>query len=185
MNVLRSAGLMVGAVVAVALAGCAASGPSAVPATPSRSAGVPSPVASPVDTAAEAREHVLAAYRGMWDDYVAASRTADYTAKQLERHASGDALALLVNGLRLNHRNGTVVIGAPSFAPKITRLTDARATISDCADGTNSRTVRKDTGEPANDFGGGSGRHKVDATLTKNGVTWRVTRLRIWETGSC
>jgi hypothetical protein len=60
----------------------------------------------------------LAAYRGMWSDFVVAARTSDYRSKTLGPHVTGDALAMIVQSLARDKKAGgsTAGCGARSCA---------------------------------------------------------------------
>lgn len=88
-------------VVLVLVAGCSVGAPPDDTAPPS-SAAAPSPQqASPTPTpSAEdlAGQVALAAYRGMWADFVTAGTTSDWRSPDLGRHATGVALTNLSRG---------------------------------------------------------------------------------------
>ncbi len=80
------------------------------------------PTLAPSSAPASGNPRALArqAYLGMWQAFVAASRTADYQSASLAHYAAGDALSLLMRGLYQNYRNGIVTRGRPSFHPDVT-----------------------------------------------------------------
>jgi hypothetical protein len=148
----------------------------------------PPPARMSVAPSASAHDQARFAYVSMWRDVTAASRTSDYRSPRLSLHAVGDALALMVHGLKLDREQGLISLGAPVFNPVISQLAPqnqpTKAVIRDCVSDTNWRLVDVKTGDPATK-GSTPGWHKVDATVTKQRLTWRVTKLRIWETGTC
>ena len=105
----------------------------------------------PGGTAAAGDPQALArqAYLGMWQAFVAASRTADYQYPSLDHYAAGAALNLLIQSLYQNYRAGIVTRGQPSFDPVVTMTKTpagtAEAKVSDCADD----TTRLPTTSPA------------------------------------
>lgn len=60
-----------------------------------------------------------------------------------------------------------------------------KAVVRDCVSDERWLRVDKKSGKNATDFESKPGWHKVDATVVKKGLSWKVTKLRIWETGSC
>lgn len=130
------------------------------------------------------RAQALAAYTGMLRDFATASRTSNYESPMLERHASGDALALIRQTLRLESEDGIVGRGAPVPDPRIVSAGRGGSSfkVRDCADATNWLRYTKD-GKPANDEPGG--KHRIDAKVTQTATGWKVTELHIRGVGTC
>ena len=145
-------------------------------------------VSAPASTAAAGDPQALArqAYLGMWQAFVAASRTADYQYPSLDRYAAGAALELLIQGLYQDYRAGIVTRGQPSFDPVVTMtktsLGTAEAKVSDCADDTHAVTYYK-SGQLAP--GDPPGRHEVSAQVQPFDGTWKVTYLVVDKAGTC
>lgn len=165
-------------------AGCTPSTPAphhAARPTPPVSAAA-SPTGVPESPQAQARQ----AYLGMWQAYVAASKTADYQSPTLARYAAGGALSLLTHGLYQNYQDGIVTRGQPSFRPDVTITSpgssSAQANVTDCAD--SSAWVNYTTsGKQAP--GESRGRQQVYARLQPYFGTWKVTYLVVEKVGTC
>jgi hypothetical protein len=112
-------------------------------------------VSAPGSTAAAGDPRVLArqAYLGMWQAFVAASRTADYQYPSLDRYAAGAALVLLIRGLYQDHQAGIVPRGAPSHSVAVTMTKTsagtAEAKVTDCSDDASAAAYYKKSGKPA------------------------------------
>ncbi|MGP0028934.1 MAG: hypothetical protein ACLPVF_00325, partial [Acidimicrobiales bacterium] len=128
----------------------------------------------------------LAAYRGMWEDMVIASRTSDYQSPLLPQHATGEALSVLVQGLAKNQEMGIVTKGEPTFHPQITSLspttTPIEATIADCVNDSNWLEY-KSLGGLLNMTPGG--RHDAMAIVVKTNQGWKVSQLAVQAVGTC
>ena len=168
---------------AAGLAGCVSGAPgSQSTALPDRT------VSAPASTAATGDQRELArqAYLGMWQAFVAASRTADYQSASLAHYAAGDALSLLTRGLYQNHRNGIVTRGRPSFHPDVTIASSNgaafQATVVDCADSSHWVDYYK-SGKPAP--GEAQGRQRIHARLRPFDGEWKVTYLVVEKVGTC
>jgi hypothetical protein len=166
------------------VAGCgpgpAASGPSASPDYPPASAVTSTAAGSPLVLARQA-------YLGMWQAFVAASRTADYQSPQLDHYAAGQALTLLVRGLYQSSMEGIVTCGEPAFDPVVTITSTsagepAQARVIDCADSASWLDYYK-SGKPAP--GAPPGRQRVYASLETFYGTWKVTTLVVEKEGTC
>jgi hypothetical protein len=146
----------------------------------------PSPSAnSPVD---QAKQDALAAYRGMWQDFVVAGRTSDWQSSALGDHATGLALQNLSKGLYSDHYKGLVTKGEPILNPSVSSAEPADAptkiVVTDCGDSTNWLKYRKDTGEPADNEAGG--RRLINAIVEKQSDgSWKVSDYGVHEVGSC
>jgi hypothetical protein len=175
---LAVAGCCAMAVLAACAPGAASSRPSASPDYP------PVPAASTSgDPVVLARQ----AYLGMWQAFVAASRTADYQSPALDRYAAGAALTLLTRGLYQDYKAGIVTRGQPTFDPvaSLTGTTKGRPAevkVTDCANDTHAITYYK-SGRPAP--GEPPGRHEVYARVQPFDGVWKVTYLVVEKAGTC
>ncbi|WP_086820247.1 hypothetical protein [Allokutzneria sp. NRRL B-24872] len=176
------------AVALLALAACnsgtpSPSAPSRAPTAPPQSA-APTTRSSPEDAAKAAS---VAAYLGMWRDFVAAAATADWQSPTLGRHATGTALSTLSRGLYADHYNGLISKGAPTHNAEVssvdTQSNPTTVIVRDCSDSTNTTKLRSD-GQPAGDSPGGH--HLINATVQQQpDGAWRVTDFGVQEVGSC
>jgi hypothetical protein len=175
------------------LAGCSdkAAGPSnaTTPAatTTSASAGSsPSESSTPSSSTDKATAGALAAYRGMWADMVAASRTSDYKSPLLAQHASGAALTQIVRSLYSDQQKGLVSRGEPVLHPRAgeSDLTASpqRVVVEDCADSRNWLRYSKTTGKLADSPGGN--RH-ISADVRGVAGTWKVVDFQVRGVGTC
>lgn len=169
---------------------CAACGskPTAVSASPpteqSRTA-VTSSAVSPGDVA---RQHAVASYVAMWQDFVSAASTSDWQSATLGRYATGVALSTLSRGLYADHYNGLISKGSPTHDVTVTSATPAsepiKVMVSDCSDSTKALKYRADDGRPAND--GPGGRQQINATVQKQADgSWKVTDFGVQAVGTC
>ncbi len=166
--------VVAGAIAAVAVtAGCTA---TAEPSNPEASS-----APSPSRSAADPEEAVLEAYEGMWNVVIDASHAGEADPDELGDYASGDALALMQQTLQGASDDGVTVVGEPVMDPEITDMPDPETvTILDCMD--DSQWVEPG-GETSTEEV--TGPRKIDATATYDGLTWRISEMRIWEKGSC
>jgi hypothetical protein len=171
---------------------CSSSGPEdARPIAPHLTSSTPPPVA-PSSTkppaAAKARAEALAAYRGMWSDFVDAGHTSDWRSPRLAHHATGVALTNLTRGLYADHYNGLVTQGAPTLAPTVTSSEPAanpkKIVISDCGDSTHWLKYRADNGQLADREPGG--RQAINAIVEKQSDGyWKVSDFGVHDVGTC
>ncbi|WP_238435839.1 MULTISPECIES: hypothetical protein [unclassified Frankia] len=128
----------------------------------------------------------LAAYRAMFEDWIAVSATSDYQDPRLTEHVSGRALSLLYESVYLDKEHGVVVKGRPVLAPRVTALgpepDPSRATIVDCADDTDWLDYRLD-GQLEDETPGG--RHFVQALALRTADVWKIDQLVIKDRGTC
>ncbi|WP_246037630.1 hypothetical protein [Saccharothrix texasensis] len=158
---------------------------------PMSSAGPTSPSASlaaPQSPADQARLHALAAYQGMWEDFVEAAATSDWRSPKLGRYATGLALSTLSRGLYADHYNGLVSKGTPTHNAQVSSVEPAadpaQVIISDCSDSTNALKYRADSGQPADD--GAGGRRLIKATVEKQSDgSWKVSDFGVQGVGTC
>jgi hypothetical protein len=179
---------MAGVAVAAALAGC---GQGTLDPAPAVGPTLRAPATTSLTTAdpqASTEQEVLAAYRGMWAAYDRAGSppAADHGHPSLALYATGDALLVLVDGLRSLQDQGLVTEGEVALFPEVTHIsldtTTPRARVEDCADTTASFRVRAD-GTPFEDEPGG--RRMVTAQLEESAGIWKVIRFTVREVGSC
>ena len=159
-------------------AGAPTSTPSASPPRASTSA------PSPVDRAAPA----LAAYTGMWQDFVQAGTTSDWKSPNLAHHAIGVALTNLSRALYADYRNGFVTRGQPRLHPGVQSTEPSsgdptKVIVADCADTNEWLKYYARTGKPV---GGGGGRSRITGIVEKqpNG-SWKVSDYAVQDLGSC
>ena len=171
-------------VVLVLVAGCSVGAPPDDTAPPS-SAAAPSPQqASPTPSAEDlAGREALAAYRGMWADFVTAGTTSDWQSPDLGRHATGVALTNLSRGLYADSANGLVTRGAPVLSPEASSVEPARVVVTDCGDSTNWLKYRED-GSLAT--AGPGGRRLINAVVERQSDgSWKVSDYGVQGIGSC
>ncbi|WP_434447654.1 hypothetical protein [Lentzea sp. E54] len=149
----------------------------------------PSSTAPLADTAQDrAKRDALAAYQGLWDEFVTAATKSDWQSPQLGQYATGLALSTLTRGLRLDHDNGLVSKGSPTHDTEVSSVDPAtdpvKVIISDCSDSTNALKYRADNGQRADDKAGG--RRFIKATVEKQADgSWKVSDFGVQAVGSC
>ena len=175
----------------VALAACS-SGTTTTPAEdpstptgPAPTSTASSSVTSPED---QAKQDALAAYQGMWQDFVVAGRTSDWQSPALGQHATGIALTNLSRGLYTDHQNGVVTKGEPILNPSVSSAeppdAPTKVVITDCGDSTNWLKYRKDNGQLADDEPGG--RRLINAIVQKQSDgAWKVSEYGVHGVASC
>ncbi|MEC3978896.1 hypothetical protein [Amycolatopsis sp. H20-H5] len=175
------------AAAAFLMAGC--SGPS--PAETNTSASMPSTLSSappPASPDNSAKTKALAAYRGMWQDFVAAGQSSDWQSPTLGQYATGVALTNLSRGLYADHYNGLVTKGAPVLNPSVTSEDPVdnpkKVVVADCGDSTHWLKYRADNGQLADNKPGG--RQQVNAVVEKQSdSSWKVTDYGVHDVGTC
>ena len=164
------------ALVGVLIAGCSGEegGTTAPPAEPSGT-----------QTSLTAEDTALEAYEQMWGVLVDEARNQEPDYSSLQDYATGDALALVEHGVFAEADEGVVARGAPVLSPEVISKEDSRIEIEDCMD--SSDWLREDgqTGDLVEPSPGEPIRRKIDASVTFDGLSWKVAELQIWETGSC
>jgi hypothetical protein len=139
------------------------------------------------DPTGVARARALAAFEAMWQDMALASQRADYQSPVLARHASGEALDLVVRSVYSFKLKGQATRGKPVVEGHVTALTPrgepTTATIDGCADSTNwvehdAKTLKRSDEPPG-------GPHRTTATVTLTQGVWKVTMFRVEGTGTC
>jgi hypothetical protein len=173
----------------VVLAACTANSPSPGTTQPrgqaSSSSTPPTTALSVVD---KAKQDALAAYRGMWQDFVAAGTISDWQSPKLGRYATGIALTNMSRSLYADHYNGLVTKGEPTFQPTVTSADPSndpnKIVITDCSDGTHWLKYKADTGQLADDTPGG--RHLINAIVQKQSDgSWKVSEYGVHQAGTC
>jgi hypothetical protein len=184
--------MLMAAAAVVAMAACssdtASSSPSGtVQPTGQTSSTSPSPIttSSAVD---KAKQNAVAAYRGMWQDFVAAGTTSDWQSPKLGRFATGIALTNMSRALYADHFNGLVTKGEPTFQPSVSTVEPAddpnKIVIADCSDGTNWLKYKAANGQLADDTPGG--RHLINAIVQKQSDgSWKVSEYGVHKAGTC
>jgi hypothetical protein len=182
--------LFVISTVALALASCSSgtpSGSATITSTPSAppSSAAPTTSASPVD---QAKQAALAAYRGMWQDFVVAGTTSDWQSASLGQYATGIALTNMSRGLYADHYNGLVTKGEPVLNPSVSSVdppTDPKKIIiTDCGDSTHWLKYRASNGQLADNTPGG--RQLINAIVEKQADgSWKVTDFGVHDVGTC
>jgi hypothetical protein len=177
------------AVLVVALAVVAGCSVGTPPDTAPPSTSVPPPPqVSPAPSVDDlAGQEALAAYRGMWEDFVTAGTTSDWRSPDLGRHATGVALTNLSRGLYADSANGLVTRGAPVLSPEVRSVEPAgaptRVVVTDCGDSTNWLKYRED-GSLATQSPGG--RRLINAVVERQSDgSWKVSDYGVQELGSC
>lgn len=189
----RRAGLLAavtGVVTGALLAACGP-GTGTAAGTPGHTAratasAVPAPV-SPTAPVQAAKRLALAAYTGMWKEMQAAAVTADWRDPRLASYASGEALQILVKGLRSDHRQGLVVKGTLVIHPQVISAKPSgdpdQVVIRDCSDDSRWLNYVAATGKLQNNVPGG---HRlVEALVTRASGQWTVARLVVRAEGTC
>ncbi|MFI6477620.1 hypothetical protein ACIBH1_06800 [Nonomuraea sp. NPDC050663] len=116
-------------------------------------------------------------------DFAKAAETADHGPSTLRRYADDQALAVLINALRLNDEQNAIAQGEPKLNPTIVSATPEKVVIEDCTDTSSVLLYNRKTGKPINDEPGGL--RRIDATISRKEIGWKATKIRIWQVGSC
>jgi hypothetical protein len=180
-------GLALVAVVLALMTGCSVGAPPSP--TPPSTPDPPSAQALPAPSADDlAGLQALAAYRGMWEDFLAAGTTSDWQSTALGRHATGQALTNLSRGLYADSANGLVTRGAPVLSPEVASVEPSgapvRVIVTDCGDSTNSLKYRAADGSLVSERGGG--RRLINAVVERQSDgSWKVSDFGVQEIGSC
>lgn len=183
----RLAALVVASAAVIVLAACSSgtgAGSSSAPTAPPFTSASTS-IASPVD---KAKQDALAAYLGMWQDFVAASATSDWQSSKLGRYATGTALNTLSRGLYADHYKGLVTKGEPTHSAQVSTVeppaNPTKGVVTDCSDSTNALKYRADNGQLADNTPGG--RRLINGIVERQGDgSWKVSDFGVREVGSC
>ncbi|MFE3646450.1 hypothetical protein ACFXO2_01120 [Streptomyces sp. NPDC059152] len=124
----------------------------------------------------------LAAYRAMWRDLTTASETSDAAFPKLGDHATGGALELMKYGLRKAKEDKVVSKGAPRVNPRIIKAASQEVALQDCVDARNWLEYKLN-GELKNNVPGSH--FRADATVRRSEGTWKVSKLYMYESGTC
>lgn len=181
--------LAVGVAVAVLTACGSGTANSPSPGT-TQPAGQASTSATPTTTLSvvdKAEQDALAAYRGMWQDFVSAGTTSDWQSPKLGQYATGIALTNLSRGLYADHYNGLVTKGEPVLNPSVSSVDPPndpkKIIIGDCGDSTHWLKYRADNGQLADTPGG---RRLINAFVEKQADgSWKVTDFGVHDVGTC
>lgn len=171
---LRLAGVGLACLAAV---GCAVTGEEA--------SGPSGEASSPAPSSKTDEDFALDSYQSMWSVLVDEARSQDPDYSGLEDYVTGEALALVEHGLFAEADEGVVARGAPVLTPEVVSEEDDRVEIEDCMD--SSDWLREDsrTGDLVEPSPEEPLLRKIDATVTFDGLSWKVAELQIWEIGSC
>ena len=176
---------IMGAVMAMGLltAGCNSGDPSSAP----TQSPAPAPSVTPsLSGSAVAERDALAAYRGMWDAWVAAGKTSNPDAPALRTYTSGEALKLIVGALSTNHHNQQVTLGNVEINPAASEAkpedSPTEVTVKDCVN-TENWLNHKTSGGLVNDVPGG--RRSMTATVTLVDDSWKVATFKLGRLGTC
>jgi hypothetical protein len=181
-----SPGLLAGAALLLALAGCAQPGQVAqIGAAPPAAPAPPTPTPGPNQAAVT---RILAAYTGMRQAQAAAEDAGSMQNVSLDSYAAGAALVEIVSSVGQNAGNGWRMVGAPVLDPKVTALdlngSPATATITDCMDVAGWHTVDQFTGKDVTAPSTHSSFVSVSqAQLGRNG--WRITETEVNRSKPC
>jgi hypothetical protein len=178
--------LLLGAVTAVA---CESGIPDASTPSTSGSAEASKPSSPSLSSpTGAAMESALAAYRGMWQDFVAAGATSDWQSPKLGQHATGIALTNLSRSLYADHYNGLITKGEPVLNPSASSAEPPNAPtkviITDCGDSTQWLKYRAGNGHLVDDKPGG--RRSINAIVEKQADgSWKVSDYGVHDVGTC
>lgn len=169
---------------AALLAGCGSSDDPKTEASPS-----PSKTASPSpDPTQEAKDQVLAVYRGMWKETAKIYSSGSFKNTELPKYAGDKALAKVRVAAIYYQDNNLVVKGEPGLSPKVTVLsldTDPKtATIVDCVDSTNFVPENKKTGKKS-ELDGDNRRHTQTSKASWTGKRWMIVDSTIDKDSTC
>lgn len=187
----RTASSLVAAVVlAVTMSACtddpgAAEPGHGNPNASSPQSSAPTTSASPADVASK---KALAAYEGMWADFVAAGRTSDWESKRLGDHATGLALTNMSRALYADKKNKLITKGEPVLHPEVEsvepRSNPVKVVVTDCGDSSNWLKYHAKTGKQMK--GSPGGQRRINAIVEKQSDgRWKVTDYGVHEVGSC
>lgn len=170
------------------LAACDSASPEPEPSpAPRFSLGSPSSTVVPTDRDA-AVQAADAAYRGMWDAYLRVLAAPDPDNPELARHATGEALKTLSDGVREVRDRRLKGEGKFVLSPQVTEVTPADApkkiSIRDCVDTKQSRVVRASPGPAYRDKPGGLRLCRATMQRQSDG-SWKVTSFGLREVGTC
>ncbi|MFE0852116.1 hypothetical protein [Streptomyces mutabilis] len=172
---------------AVLLAGCGNGSDS--PAAKKTSAAPATSTSPSADPEQQAREQVLAAYRGMWAEQVKIYANGSFKGSQLEKYAADKALAKVRAAAFYYQNNDLVVKGEPKLKddPKVTLSlggSSKSAVIVDCVDSTNFVPENRKTGKKSELDS--TSRRKVQTSKAQYGSgRWMITDSTIDKGSTC
>ncbi|MEU1034498.1 hypothetical protein ABZ402_38495 [Streptomyces mirabilis] len=148
---------------------------------PTSSAPAPSTSSASPDPQAQAKEDVLAAYSSFWAQQVKAYAQADINGTDLKKYATKEALGGAMGDVLVMKKAGTATSGAPTHRAQVASLTlsgsTPKATVQDCLDISNWKTIKKKSGQvqpfPSNQ----PLRYITTAKAEKWGKQWMITEL--------
>jgi hypothetical protein len=152
-----------------------ASAPTSGPVSPK-----PASTASTDPQAAE-KKAVLNAYDGFWAEQVKAYAQGDITSTDLKKYGTKEALGGVMGDVLAMKKAGTATTGTPKHRAAVTTITlsgsSPTATVEDCLDISNWKTVKKRSGQvqpfPSNQ----PLRYITTAKAEKWGKQWMITQL--------
>ncbi|MFI6658175.1 hypothetical protein ACIBL8_21930 [Streptomyces sp. NPDC050523] len=167
---------------AIVLSACGSSdGDSKASAQTSAPASSPTSLTASTDPDAAEKEAVLKAYDAFWTAQVKAYAQGDIKGTDLKKYATKDALGGVMGDVLVMKRAGTATTGTPKHRTKVTALalsgSTPTATVEDCLDISNWKTVKKKSGQvqpfPSNQ----PLRYITTAKAEKWGKQWMITKL--------
>ncbi|MFF1628221.1 hypothetical protein [Streptomyces sp. NPDC058272] len=149
--------------------------------SPPASTSAPAATSASPDAQAQAKGEVLKAYDAFWGEQVKAYAQADIKGTDLKKYATKAALGGAMGDVLVMKKAGTATTGAPTHRAKVTSLTLSgdipKATLQDCLDISNWKTVKKKSGKvqpfPSNQ----PLRYITTAKAEKWGKQWMITEL--------
>ncbi|MCX4481781.1 hypothetical protein OOK44_36000 [Streptomyces cellulosae] len=183
---LRGTAGAVALLAAALLAGCSSSDDTKTESSASPSStesASPSP-----DPSQEAKDEILAVYRGMWKETAKIYSSGSFKGSELTKYAGDKALAKVRVAAIYYQDNNLVVKGEPKLSPKVTALslgTDPKtATVVDCVDSTNFVPENKDTGKKS-ELDGDNRRHTQTSKAQWTGKAWLIIDSTIDKDSTC
>ncbi|WP_327071853.1 hypothetical protein [Kitasatospora sp. NBC_01302] len=131
---------------------------------------------------------MLAAYKSMWDAQVKVYSQGGYDGVNVEQYAQDKALSGIKATEFYYQQHGMVTVGAPTLSPTVTAVdlssSPARATLTDCIDGTTYYPIYKATGQHVEQVPD-SHRHPLSATAAIFEGRWVIMTGTIDRTRTC
>jgi len=154
--------------------------------SPTRSS-APSPsLIAPAEDLKAKVDAAIAAYRGLWAAYIAATRHPDPNDAGIRKYATGDALHVFDSGLASMQRQGLAGKGTVVLHPKPVDIEPVAAPaivgVSDCVDSAGSHLYKVD-GSTYHDTKGG--KRQVNAMVELRDGVWKVTEFAAQAVGTC
>ena len=178
-----------GLLLVTACGGGGESGPSAKNSPPARSTSTPPAASARTDPQSQAKADVLTAYDGFWDAQVKAYAKASIKGTDLEKYATKKALGRAMGDVLVMQKAGTATTGAPTHDAKVTSLTltgaTPKATVQDCLDISNWKTVKRKTGIVRPFPSTQPLRYVTTAKAEKWGKQWMITEVTPDGTRTC